>query len=171
MPEVLRLGGHGSYNIHGDVVFNSGRAVIDIERVSWSADTRLAAPEAGLRAIVAVGGGENLDDWDNNGLTDFRYLGAEWRVLWRLNLAMQSAFNWPPNDDHVFEIGFRYDVLDSEMDASEVVLRQHTWTPAMSYLYKQYVKLQLNWFLRRVDHPHQARLADDALILSTQLAL
>jgi hypothetical protein len=168
---VLTIGGHGSYNHHGDVVFNSGRAVIDVERASGSADVQLQAKAAGLRAVAAVGGGENLDDWDDDGLTDYVYLGAEWRLLWCLNPALRAMSGWPATDDHSLELGFRYDVLQSEMDESEEVVRQHSWTPAVTYRYRDYVKVQLNGLLRRTDAPFQPRLADDALLLAVQGAI
>jgi len=167
---VLILGGHGSYNHHGDVVFNSGRAVLDVERYSWSAAARLRAAAAGLQGAAAVGGGENLDDWDDNGLTDFRYLGGQWQLLWCLNPAVRAVTGWPRADEHRLVLGFRYDFLETEMDESGVIVRQHTWLPAVSYHYRSLVKAQLSWLLRRTDEPFQARLADDAVILSTQLA-
>jgi hypothetical protein len=168
LADVLTIGGHGSYNVHGDVVFNSGRAVLDVERVSGSADVQLQARSAGLRGAAAVGAGENLDDWDDNGLTDFVYLGAEWRLLWCLNPVLRALTGWPATDDHALELGFRYDVLQSEMDESGVVVRQHTWTPAATYRYREYLKVQLNWLLRRADEPFQPQLADDALVLAVQ---
>lgn len=51
------------------------------------------------------------------------------------------------------------------------MVRQHTWTPAVTYRYRDHVKVQLNGLLRRTDAPFQPQLADDALLLAVQGAL
>jgi len=171
LPGVLTLGGHGSYNLHGDVVFNSGRTVLDVERFSASGDIQLMAEAVGLRGSAAFGGGDILDDWDDDGRIDFTYYGAEWRAFWCLNPALRALTGWPRTDDHRVELGFRYDILVSEQDESDAELRQSTYTPAITYHYLDIVKVQLNALLRRNEQPYQPELEDDAYVLAVQGAL
>jgi Phosphate-selective porin O and P len=167
-PEVVTLGGHASYNRHNDIVFNSGRAVLDIRRTSYSTDLRFDYAPSGMRGAVAYGAGKNLDDWDDNGAVDFAYEGWEWRLIGRLNPLLKALTTWPALDHHAFELAFRYDALTTESDESGVRIRHRTWTPGFNYLYKDILKVQANWIVRRTDDPFNPDLADNAFILSLQ---
>jgi hypothetical protein len=167
-PGVVTVGGHTSYNRHGNIVFNSGRAVLDIRRFTYSADLQFDYEPSGVRGAVAYGAGENLDDWDDDGQVDFAYDGWEWRFIARLNPLLEALTDWPALHDHAFELGFRYDELVTESDESGVEIRHRNYTSALNYLYQDFIKVQANWIVRRTEDPYNPDLGDNAFILSLQ---
>jgi hypothetical protein len=166
-PKVITLGGHGSYNRHDNIVFNSGRAVLDLDRFSYSADARVAIPGTGLRLAGAYGAGEIRDDTLGTGKTDFAYSGWEARLVPLLRRATPHRF-WREN---LFEVAFRYDEVRTEADETGVHVRRRTFTPGLGYRFGTWVKVQLNYILRRDHDPLQPVPANDSLILSLQVKI
>jgi hypothetical protein len=168
LPEVVTLGGHVNYNHHDNIVFNSGRVVYDLDRLSASGDLQLVVPGTGLRACGLAGWGRIDDDFDDDGRTDLVYRGGEGRVVWQLNPLLQRLWWTDFLERHLFEIGARYDNFSSEWNGSGSVVRQHTWTFGFTYRYDPYIRAQLNVLIRQTDDPDLPDLDDNVLLLSLQ---
>lgn len=170
-PKVLRLGGFASHNRHDDMLFNSGRAVIDVHRHAWGTDLQFDYQRSGMRAAVAYASGKILDDFDDNNKTDLVWSGWEWRVFWRVNPILRLIAPSPILKDHVFEVGFRYDVLNTESDESGLVIRRKAWTPAFNYVYRDWMKVQVNYVLRRTDDRYKPDLSGNAWLVNLQVRI
>jgi hypothetical protein len=72
---VLSAGGHINHNKHRNMLYNSGRVVFDLDRLSYSWDARIKVPGTGLNPGFMFGDGQVKDDYYNN-LQIFR-LGRE----------------------------------------------------------------------------------------------
>jgi len=168
LPEVIVLGGHVNANRHDNMVFNSGRVVYDLNRLSASADLRVTIPGSGIRLGGLYGWGEIDDDFDNDGRTDLVYQGGEVRLVWQLNPLLQRI-SWSGFfERHRFGLGARYDGFSSIWNGSGAAVRQHTFTLGATYSFDAYLKVQLEWALHRTEDPDQRDLGDDALILAVQ---
>ncbi len=170
-PRVLRLGGFASHNRHDDMLFNSGRAVVDVHRHAWGSDLQLDYARTGVRAAVSFASGSILDDFDDNAKTDLRWSGWEWRFFWRLNPLLRLITPSPLLDHHVVEVGFRYDVLNTESDESGLVIRRKAWTPGLNYLYRDWLKVQVNYVQRRTDDPYKPDMSGNAWLVNLQVRI
>jgi hypothetical protein len=170
-PQHLVLGGHASYNRHDNVVFNSGRAVLDIDRLSGSADLELRFKRLGLRLGGLGGYGEINEDFNVDGRTDFRYWGGSGYLLWNLQPMLRRATGGRFGIHHHIVLAFRYERYASNWDENPEWTLQTTYTAGVTYRYQNHVKLQLNAVLRRTDRPFQPDLNDDLYVLSLQFAL
>ena len=168
---VLTLGGHLNYNWHDNLVFNSGRVVYDIKRISYSGDAGVKIPGSGIRLGGLFGEGEIRDDYDDDGRTDLHYSGWECRLVWRINdlfAKVAPATFW---ERHVFELGVRFDTYSREWNQSGERIIQENWTFGLIYLFDRYLKLQINYVLKLTDDPSLYDLDDDILLLSVQGAI
>ena len=170
LPDWVKVGGFASYNRHDSIVFNSGHTVLDLNRRSASADALVRLGGTGVRVSGTYGGGRILDDWDNNGKTDFAYSGWEGRVLWELNPLVELLSGWR-SESHRVELGARYEDYVTESDESGEPTHKRTTTVGVAYSYEQLFKAQLNGILHRTREPYFPDLKDDAVILSFQAAL
>jgi len=169
--DVLTLGAHFNYNKHDDVVFKSKRAVYDLHRISYSADATLRAPGTGLRMVWMYGAGSILDDFDDNGKTDFIYSGREGRLIWRLNpLLRLLGADTDVLERHLLELGFRWERYSTESDESGLLVRRDNWTVGLSYRWQPYIRMQFNVILHRVDEPYPPDLDYDVYLLCVQFA-
>lgn len=168
LPGVVTLGGHINHNRHDNMVYNSGRVVFDLDRLSASGDLQLTIPGTGIRLGGLFGWGEIDDDFDDDGRTDLKYWGGEARLLWILNPLLQRISWSDLLRRHQLGLGARYDNFSSIWNGAGATVREHTVTAGISYRYDPHIKVQLEYMLRRTDDPDQADLADDALILSVQ---
>jgi len=169
--EMITVGGHINYNWHDNMVFNSGRVVFDLKRISYSGDATISLPGTGLRAGCLYGRGEIRDDYDDDGRTDLAYSGWECHLLWRLN---DPFSRWAPASfwkDHIFEIGARFDDYRSEWDETGVQVIQDQWTFGANYVFSKMLKIQINYVMKRGDDPSMPDLDDDILLLSVQGAI
>ncbi len=163
---VARLGGHVSYNRHDNIVFNSGRTVLDLDRLTWSADAGFQIPKTGLRVHGMVAGGRIDDDFDANGRRDFSFFGGDVRLMWRLDPLIRAlGGDW--SDDQHLEVGVRYERNDTVTDESDFTIRHHAVTTGVQWAYDPYLKIHLNWIVRRTQDPTQRDLDDDAVLLTT----
>ena len=168
---VLTLGGHLNYNWHDNMVFNSGRVVYDIKRISYSVDAAVKIPGSGIRLGGLFGEGEIRDDYDDDGRTDLHYTGWECRLLWRINdlfSRMVPATFW---ERHIFELGVRFDTYSREWNQAGEQFVVKNWTFGLNYLFDRYLKLQINYVIKRTDDPSLYDLDDDILLLSVQGAI
>jgi hypothetical protein len=168
LPEWAALGGHVNYNQHDNMVFNSGRVVYDLDRISASGDAQLSVPGTGLRLCGLLGWGRIDDDYDDDGRTDLVYWGGEGRLVWQLNPLLQHLWWTDLLERHLFELGVRYDNYSSEWNGTGSVVEQHTWTFGLTYRYDPYIRAQLNVLLRRTDDPDLPDLDDNVLLLAVQ---
>ena len=170
-PGVLRLGGFASHNRHDNMLFNSGRAVIDVHRHAWGTDLQVDLARSGMRASGAYSRGTTLDDFDDNGKKDLMWSGWEWRVVWRLNPVLRLLAPCRMLEAHAFEIGFRHDELSTESDESGVAVRRTANTVGANYLYRSWLKVQMNYVQRRTDDPFEPDLAGNAWLMSLQVKI
>jgi hypothetical protein len=167
-PEHLSLGGHFNFNKHDNIVFNSGRTVYDLHRLSYSADLILTVPRTGLRVIGMYGAGQILEDYDQNDKRDFVYSGWHTDLLWELNPLLCRISDSAMLQKHKFELGFRYENYRTEDDESGIPSNFHYWTFGLTYTFLQYIKVQFNAVLRRSKEPFLNDLDDDTYLLSFQ---
>jgi len=170
-PGFVTLGGHASYNKHDNMALGGARMVVDLFRTSWSADVRLSVPAAGLRVTGLYGGGKILEDFYGDGKDDLHYHGWEGKIMWRLTEPLRAWTGWSWLHDHALELGFRYDGLMTETDESGMPTWQRNYTFGLAYLWRDYIKVQTDFIVRRTADPAQPDLADDGLILCVQGAM
>ena len=168
---LLTVGGHINYNWHDNMVFNSGRTVVDIKRITYSTDATVRIPGTGIRLGGLFGEGEIRDDYDDDGRTDLHYSGWECRLLWRINDLFSRLLPAPFWERHAFELGIRFDTYSREWNQSgeRIVLRN--WTFGLNYLFDRYLKVQINYVVKLTDDPSLYDLDDDILLLSVQGAI
>ncbi len=166
--DVLSVGAHINYNWHDNMVFNSGRKVVDIKRIAYSTDATFKIPGSGIRLSGLYGQGEIRDDYDDDGRTDLSYSGWECRILWRVNQVfsrlLPSAF-W---ERHAFELGARFDSYTREWNQDGELVKQQNWTFGLNYFFDRYLKVQLNYVIKLTDDPSLRDLDDNILLLSVQ---
>ena len=169
--DTVSVGGHFNYNKHDNIVFNSGRVVYDLNRLSYSGDLEIDVSLIGLRAVGMYGAGLIDDDYDDDGRTDLLYFGWESRLLWTLNplisVFADSAF-W---ERHFFEIGARFDRSVGDWNETGAEVTQNNWTFAVSYLFEDLLKVQLEYMRKLTDDPSMPELDDDILFIQIQGAL
>lgn len=162
----LTVGAHASYNRHTNMVFNSGRTVIDLKRLSWSVDGRLTIPGSGLRLAGMFAAGEVDDDYDADGNTDLRYSGWDVRAIWALSEVIAPGWT-----EHRIELTGRYEVYASEWNGVGAEVTQAQLTLGLNYLFADYARAMLNYMIRWTDDPTEPDLADDAVLLGLQLSI
>jgi hypothetical protein len=167
----LVLGGHVSYNRHDNVVFESGRTVLDLDRISGSGDLELRFDRLGLRLGGLGGYGEINEDFNVDHRTDFRYWGASGYLLWDLQPLLRRLTRGRFGSQHHIVLGFRYERYASNWDEAALWTHQTNYTAAVTYRYADHVKVQFNAVLHRTDKPFYPDLDDDLFLLSVQLAL
>ncbi len=136
LPAVnfLKIGGHGSYNIHPDFLYNDGNTVLDLKRHSWSVDIQLGILSR-LRLNAMYGSGEVNDDFDNDGRTDFLYRGWEVRAV----VVVVPRF---------LEAGLRYDWYNYEKTIFGGEEDIGTLTGGVTFIPSTLLRLQLNYMFR-----------------------
>jgi hypothetical protein len=169
--DVVTLGGHVTWNRHDNMVFNSGRTVYDLDRLTWSGDLRISIPRTGIRIGGLYGGGLIDDDYDDDGRTDVRFHGWECRLVFRLNDPISAARGSPFLPDHAIELGGRFEQYVYEWNESGSRIIETVWTIGASWRFRSYVGLKLNYMIRRTEDPSLPDLDDDALLMQVQFAL
>ncbi|HEY3448609.1 MAG TPA: porin [Myxococcales bacterium] len=170
---IAALGAFGSYNRHDDIVFNSGRAVYDLNRRMVGGDLRVEIPRTGVRLYGLGGGGQIRDDFNGDGKVDLRYSGWAAAALWNLFPAIDALFGWQPPEGHALELAFRFDRIDTQQDEADATVREDHYTLGINYLAGEHVKVQLDYILRRNQDPlhvEQAALRNDIVFLNFQAA-
>lgn len=165
---VLTVGGHLNYNWHDNMVFNSGRKVVDVKRIAYSGDATVRIPATGIRLGGLYGEGEIRDDYDDDGRTDLVYSGWECRLLWRLNDLLSRLLPSPFWEQHAFELGARFDYYVREWNQAGEQVVSKNWTFGLNYFFDRFLKVQLNYVVRFTDDPSLFDLDDDILLLSVQ---
>jgi hypothetical protein len=169
--DVVTIGGHVTWNRHDDMVFNSGRTVYDLNRLTWSGDLRISIPKTGIRIGGTYGGGVIDDDYDDDGRTDVQFSGWECRLVFRLNDPVSAALGEPFLPDHVIELGGRFEQYYYEWNESGSRIVRSVWTVGGSWRFRQYVSIHLDYMIRETEDPTLRDLDDDALLLQVQFAI
>jgi hypothetical protein len=166
------LGFFASYNRHDNIVFNSGRAVYDLDRRMIGGDLRVAIPAVGLRLGLLGGGGLIRDDFIGDGKTDLRYLGFAASAVWDTAILLEPWLGWTLPEGHRLELAIRFDRFDKEVDQSGLVVRRFRTTLGANYVASTWVKLQVNYVLRHTDDPTAVAgdLANNILFANFQAA-
>ena len=167
----VTAGGHINYNYHDNLVFNSGRVVIDLKRISYSGDISIRAPGTGIRLGGIYGEGEIRDDYDDDGRTDLQYSGWACSLMWRLNEVASHVLPSPFWEHHTFEVGARFESMVSDWNETGDRVFRDVWTFGINYLFRDMVKVQLNYIHKKIEDPSLPDLDDDVLLLSVQGAL
>ncbi len=165
---VLTVGGHLNYNWHDNMVFNSGRKVIDVKRIAYSGDATVRIPGTGIRLGGLYGQGEVRDDYDDDGRTDLVYSGWECRLIWRVNNLLARLLPAPFWERHAFELGARYDYYVREWNQAGEQVIQQNWTFGVNYFFDRYLKVQLDYVVKVTEDPSRYDLDDDILLLLVQ---
>lgn len=168
VPGWLVLGGHGSYNQHDNVVFNSGRAVLDLYRVNGSGDVTLTIPPAGITLSGLGGYGVNLEDENGDGKQDFRYGGVAAHLLWNLTPLLRHLTRGRYSPLHQLSLEFRYEWTFTVSDEAPERIVYQRYTAGATYAFRDVFKVQFNAILNRTAKPFVADLDDDAFILGFQ---
>ncbi len=165
---VVSVGGHATWNRHDDIVINSGRTILDLDRMSWSGDLRVTVPKTGLRLVGMLAGGTIDEDFDANGQGDLAYSGWEARALWNLSEFVRwlTPVGWLA--EHRFEVGGRFDRYLSQSNQSGPRNRQDDWTLGVGYAFRDLVRVQLNYMWKNTRDPSLPELDDDVLFLCIQ---
>jgi hypothetical protein len=167
----LSLGAHINYNYHQNMVFNSGRVVYDLHRISYSGDLSLVIPHTGLSLAGLIGAGEIRDDYDNDGLTDLRYSGYQTSLLFDLRELLLIVYPGSYLKSHRLQLAFRFESRKGEWNQSGILAKKTRWTLGVNYLWSDLIKVQLNYLINQTEDPSFPDLDDNALILSFQLAI
>ena len=162
---VARVGAHVSWNRHDDVVFNSGRMVYDLDRLTWSVDGGFTVPGTGVRAHGMYGAGRIDDDFDADGRRDLDYSGWEARLVWRLDpLLCWLGTGWTGQHHHL-DLAGRFDTIRSVADEAPGETRRRTFTSGVTWSYDAAIAVRLNWVVRRLSDEAEPDLDDDAVLL------
>jgi opacity protein-like surface antigen len=167
---VVSLGGHLTWNHHDNMVLNSGRVVLDLERLTGSGDLHLEIPWTGLRLSGMLAWGVIDEDFDADGRGDLAYSGWEARAIWDLSAFVSTMVRAPWLLHHRFELGGRFDRYLARTNQTGPRTRQDDWVLGVSYAFRDRVKIQLNYRWRETRDPGLPDLDDDLLLLSVQAA-
>ncbi len=170
LGQVLTIGAHFNYNWHDNMVFNSGRVVYDLHRLSWSSDARIQIPGTGLRLTGLYSTGKIEDDYDNDDRTDLAYRGFELKAVWNAGKMLARFMGSSFFARHEIELGLRFEREESEWNENGQTLCTDIWTLGVNYHYRNFLKLQLNAILRDTDDPSLPNLDDNALIACIQVS-
>jgi hypothetical protein len=171
VPGWLTVGGHGSYNRHDDVVFNSGRTVLDLDRWSASGDVILRVAAWGLTVGALGGYGEVREDANFDDRRDYEYGGVAGYVLWDLQPLLTHVTRGRFGRRHHLVLGARFEWFFDVSDEAPETTHEYQTTVSLGYRCGEHVRLQLDAMLRRLDEPFMPDLDDDAFILGAQFAL
>lgn len=177
--DTVSLGGHINYNEHDNVSFNSGRFVYDFHRISASGDIIVRIPYTGVIITGMYAWGRVRDNIDLNDKWDLEYLGFEAKIMWNLNEMIYQVWKEYPQwlDDHIFEIGFRTDSYNTCTDydvINEIFnlwIENYHFTFGFNYFYSKYIKLQLNYVMKKMYHPYEPGLDDDIFFINIQTSI
>jgi len=173
--DMLSIGGHYNFNEHDNIAYNSGRAMYDFHRVSYSGDATLTIPYSGLSVKGMLAEGFIDDDYYGDGKRDMQYSGYELTLLWDINALTESLFQLdilPKLDffsENRFSLGFRFDEMKTEADESGKQIKQQDTTLGLNYHYLDIIKLQLNYIFKTTIDPTQPGLDDNILFIQIQL--
>ena len=155
----MTLGGHGTTNIHEDMIVRdvAKGSVIDLHRTSWSADAGVACPgRIGVRGMYA-GGAMDEDVLYRDGKKDYTYWGYEGKALWEVL-------------EDELEIGLRFDTYRYEFNESGDCTEQDHWTFGVTYRPNASLKAQVNYVRKETRARDEPDLEDDILFADLQMA-
>jgi hypothetical protein len=149
----MSFGGHYSLNKHDNMLFNDEKTVFDLDRYSWSVDSRIEA--AGARLVGMYGTGRVDDNYFYTAEKDLEYTGYEVKLLF-----------WLIRDR--LQLGARYDVYSYKFLRSGLSTDQNNLTFGVNLTPAYGVRLQLNYVLKNTDNEADPDLDDNILFLNFQ---
>ena len=153
----LTVGGHASYNYHNNMLLNDERTVMDLNRVSYSADIRAELPyRINLTALYA--GGEVDDNYHLDGKINYRYRGYEVKAIYEVITEK-------------IETGLRFDVYEYEFNESGSWVSQQNFTIGANAYPIPYLKVQMNYIYKHTDESGFEDLNDNILYAQIQCSL
>ncbi len=149
----LTLGGHYSLNRHDNMLFNDEKTVFDLDRYSWSMDSRLEFS----RVLLAVmyGTGKVDDNYFYTAQKDLSYSGYEVKCLiWLIH--------------NLLQIGARYDTYTHKFLESGVSTDQNNLTIGINVTPTRSLRLQLNYIFKDTQSESEPDPGDNVLFLNIQ---
>jgi phosphate-selective porin len=92
--------------------------------------------------------------------------------VWDVFPALRLASGWAPPENHALELAGRFERFDQEVDESGLRARRERTTLGVNYVASTFIKLQVEYILRRGDDPAAVapNLANNAFLASLQAA-
>jgi len=104
----LMLGGHYSLNRHDNMLFNDEKTVFDLDRYSWSMDSRLEFSR--VRLAVMYGTGKVDDNYFYTAQKDLSYSGYEVKsLIWLIHDLLQIGARYDTYTHKFLESGLSID--------------------------------------------------------------
>ena len=149
----LSLGGHCSRNKHDNMLFNDEKTVFDLDRYSWSIDSRLDLWR--VRCVAMYGAGKVDDDYFYTAQEDLKYLGYEAKILvWLI--------------DNRLQFGVRYDTYTHKYLESGISTDQNNLTFGVNFMPMIGMRIQLNYVFKKTENKIEPDLDDNILFLNFQ---
>ena len=149
----LMLGGHYSLNRHDNMLFNDEKTVFDLDRYSWSMDSRLEFSR--VRLAVMYGTGKVDDNYFYTAQKDLSYSGYEIKsLIWLIHDLLQ--------------IGARYDTYTHKFLESGLSIDQNNLTIGINVTPAQGLSLQLNYVFKQTQNEIEPDPGDNILFLNIQ---
>ncbi|MBM3242443.1 hypothetical protein FJZ31_39795 [Candidatus Poribacteria bacterium] len=149
----LFLGGHYSLNKHDNMLFNDGKTVFDLDRYSWSIDSRLDFRR--VRFVAMYGAGKVDDNYFYTDQEDLKYSGYEAKFLvWLI--------------DNLLQLGVRYDTYTHKYLESGISTDQNNLTFGVNFMPMSGMCIQLNYVFKKTENKIEPDLDDNILFLNFQ---
>jgi hypothetical protein len=149
----LSLGGHCSRNKHDNMLFNDGKTVFDLDRYSWSIDSRLDLWR--VQFVAMYGAGKVDDDYFYTAQEDLKYSGYEAKLLvWLIDNRLQ------------FDV--RYDTYTHKYLESGISTDQNNLTFGVNFMPVSGILIQLNYVFKKKENKIEPDLKDNILFLNCQ---
>ena len=135
------------------MLFNDEKTVFDLDRYSWSMDSRLEFS----RVLLAVmyGTGKVDDNYFYTAQKDLSYSGYEVKCLiWLIH--------------NLLQIGARYDTYTHKFLESGVSIDQNNLTIGINVTPTRSLRLQLNYIFKDTQNEMEPDLGDNILFLNIQ---
>ena len=153
-PVAVEAGAHASYNYHPNALLDDERTVVDVERMTWSTDLRVAILDR-ARLHAMFGAGSVGDEIDYDGRDDYRFTG------WDVGVVVAAL-------PGLVDVGVRYDGYAEERYENGFIDTLHTVTAGASYRPRPRLELELNYKWKHLDSDSEPEIDDNALLLMVQ---
>lgn len=151
--DYIQFGSHYSKNKHDNIIFNDEKTVFDLDRYSWSVDSRLQLCK--FNFAFMYGEGKVDDNYFLTSEKDLKYKGYEAKIL-----------SWLIPD--LMQIGLRYDIYKSKFLENGIINRQKNLTFGVNILPICNMRIQLNYVLKQTDNLAEPDLDDNIFFLNCQ---
>jgi hypothetical protein len=135
------------------MLFNDGKTVFDLDRYSWSIDSRLDLWR--VQFVAMYGAGKVDDDYFYTAQEDLKYSGYEAKLLvWLIDNRLQ------------FDV--RYDTYTHKYLESGISTDQNNLTFGVNFMPVSGILIQLNYVFKKKENKIEPDLKDNILFLNCQ---